>query len=58
MRYYLAVVAFATASPEPLETRSRAWFALTERYRAQLHELELDEYLDEKRRDEQRRRGD
>ena len=55
MRYYLAVVAFVTASAEPMDARLRSWFSLTERHRAQLHELELDEYLDEKHRDLQRR---
>jgi hypothetical protein len=34
-----------------MDARLRAWFALTERHAAQLHELELDEYLQEKRDD-------
>ena len=55
MRYYLAVVAFAAvptdSSVAATEARLRTWFSLTERYRAQLHELSLGEYLDEKRRD-------
>jgi hypothetical protein len=29
----------------------RAWFALTERYATQLHELDLDQYLREKHAD-------
>jgi hypothetical protein len=29
----------------------RTWFALTERHPAQLHELNLDEYLQEKHAD-------
>ena len=55
MRYYLALLAHCSVnsgSPtERMEARMRAWFALTERYAAQLHELELDEYLTEKRED-------
>lgn len=55
MRYYLAVRAFAAiqgaSSPATTEARQRTWFELTERYAAQLHELTLQEYLDEKRRD-------
>jgi len=34
-----------------MDARLRAWFALTERYPAQLHELSLDEYLQEKHDD-------
>jgi hypothetical protein len=59
MRYYLAVIAYVGASPGPprqqMEQRLRAWFQLTERYAVQLHELELNEYLDEKHRDLSRR---
>ena len=55
MRNYLALVAYASAgagiSPALTEQRLRAWFALTERHSAQLHELSLDEYLAEKHRD-------
>lgn len=55
MRYYLALLAYSsvtTGSPqEKMETRLRKWFALTERYPAQLHELDLAEYLEEKRTD-------
>ena len=56
MRYYLAVLAFAAtpAGNEAREARWRTWFSLTERYPAQLHELEWEEYLAEKRRDLQR----
>lgn len=53
MRYYLALLAYSsvdTGTPEEMmHARMRKWFALTERYPAQLHELELKEYLDEKR---------
>lgn len=53
MRYYLALLAHlgvtAGSREQQLQARLRAWFALTERYAAQLHELDLDEYLQEKR---------
>lgn len=52
MRYYLALLAYSsitTGSPqEKMHARLRKWFALTERYPAQLHEMNLDEYLEEK----------
>lgn len=55
MRYYLALQArfsITTGSPdERSQARLRAWFALTERHAAQLHEYDIDEYLQEKRRD-------
>ncbi len=55
MRYYLAIEAFLGALSEPpkaqLEKRLRDWFAATERYPRQLHELEENEYLDMKRRE-------
>jgi hypothetical protein len=54
-RYYLALLAHCAVSGKPpqeqTEARLRAWFALTERYAAQLHELDLDEYLQEKHDD-------
>jgi hypothetical protein len=58
MRYYLAIEAFLgslAAPPEArLEKRLRDWFAATERYPRQLHELEQDEYLVMKRKEYQR----
>jgi hypothetical protein len=55
IRYYLALLAHSsvnTGSPQAqMEAQLRAWFALTERYAAQLHELDLDEYLHEKHDD-------
>jgi hypothetical protein len=54
IRYHLAVLAYgsvAPGTPGAVEARQRAWFALTEKYAAQLHELDLDEYLQEKRDD-------
>lgn len=58
MRYHLAVLAHLSVAPgaggTPLLARQRAWFALTERHAAQLHEYSLDEYLQEKRKDLER----
>lgn len=55
IRYYLALLAYCSVnqgSPQAQrEARLRAWFGLTERYAAQLHELALDEYLREKHDD-------
>lgn len=55
IRNYLALQAYAgvTAGTPQAQTqaRLRAWFALTERHAAQLHELTLDEYLQEKQGD-------
>lgn len=55
MRYYLALLAYHSATTgtpqQKREQRMRKWFALTQRYPAQLHELDLQEYLDEKRAD-------
>jgi hypothetical protein len=55
MRNYLALKAYSgvqTGTPQAqMEARFRAWFALTERHAAQLHELDLDQYLDEKHAD-------
>ena len=55
MRYYLALLAHLSVAPgaggSTLLARQRAWFALTERHAAQLHEYSLDDYLREKRND-------
>jgi hypothetical protein len=55
MRNYLALKAYAgvqSGTPQAqMEARFRAWFALTERHAAQLHELDLDQYLQEKHAD-------
>jgi hypothetical protein len=55
IRNYLALIAYSSvtkgAPQEQMEARLRAWFALTERYAPQLHELDLDEYLHEKHDD-------
>ena len=61
IRYYLAVLAYCSVSQgtpqQKMEARLRAWFAHTERYATQLHELDLDEYLHEKHDDLARRAG-
>lgn len=55
MRYYLAIEAFLGALSAPpqarLEKRLRDWFAASERYPRQLHEMEQSEYLDMKRKE-------
>lgn len=55
MRNYLALVAYTSVpggSGQPqMDARLRAWFALSERHAAQLHELTLDEYLAQKHED-------
>lgn len=55
VRNYLALLAF-TSIPGPVaqphtDARLRAWFALSERYAPQLHELTRDEYLTQKHED-------
>lgn len=58
MRYFLAIDAYLNSLSAPpaqrLETRLNNWFAATERYPLQLHELERDEYLDMKRKEYRR----
>ena len=55
MRYYLAVEAYLDAESAPpqerLELRLREWFAASERYPRQLHEMAQGEYLDMKRKE-------
>lgn len=55
MRYYLAIEAYLGALSVPprarLEKRIQDWFAASERYPRQLHEMERDEYLEMKRRE-------
>lgn len=55
VRYYLAIQAFLESLDVPetqrAEQRFRRWFDLTERYPAQLHELERTEYLLYKRQE-------
>ena len=60
MRYYLAIDAYlsALALPEAqqLDRRLQTWFAATERYPRQLHEVERQEYIDMKRSEYARQR--
>jgi hypothetical protein len=55
MRNYLALQAYAGvttgAASAQTEERLRSWFAMTERHAPQLHELDLDQYLQEKHAD-------
>jgi 4-diphosphocytidyl-2C-methyl-D-erythritol kinase len=58
IRNYLALLAYngvTVGTPQAQrDARLRAWFALTERHAAQLHELDLAEYLQEKHNDLER----
>lgn len=60
MRFYLAIDAYldaVTAPPqEQLDKRMREWFAATERFPLQLHELDQKEYLAMKREEYERQR--
>jgi hypothetical protein len=55
MRYYLAIEAFlgalGAARAERTEKAARDWFAATERYRRQLHEMDEAQYLAMKRKE-------
>jgi len=61
MRYYLAIEAvlgaLSTSPSERFEKRIREWYAATERYPRQLHDMELGEYLDTKRRENLRQQA-
>ncbi len=58
MRYYLAIDAYLSAyglpAAEQPETRIREWYASTERYAQQLHEMDQTEYLEMKRKEMRR----
>ena len=62
MRYFLAIEAYLRSAAAPpyaqLEQRLLDWFAATERYAPQLHELEQGEYLAMKREELRRLPGD
>ncbi|MGV8894468.1 MAG: hypothetical protein ACOH2K_16330 [Burkholderiaceae bacterium] len=55
MRYYLAIDAYlgglSTAPAQQFEQRLESWFASTEQYPRQLHEIDRAAYLDMKRRE-------
>jgi hypothetical protein len=61
MRYFLAIEAFLGALAAPpqaqLEKRLRDWFAASERYPRQLHEMEQAEYLEMKRKEVRRQQA-
>ena len=61
MRYYLAIDAYLNALPSPageqVERRIRDWYASTERYAPQLHEMEQADYLDMKRKEIKRQQA-
>ncbi len=61
MRYYLAIDAYLSAhalpASEQVERRIREWYASTERYARQLHEMEQSEYLEMKRKEIQRQQA-
>jgi len=60
MRYYLAIDAYlgtlAAPASERFERSIERWYAATERYPRQLHEIDRDEYLEMKRGEYQRQR--
>lgn len=62
MRYFLALDAYLRSASAPahaqLEQRLRDWFAATERYAPQLHEVEEGEYLAMKREEFRRLQSD
>jgi hypothetical protein len=61
MRYYLAIDAYLSAytlpAAEQAEKRIREWYASTERYAEQLHEMEQSEYLEMKRNEIKRQQA-
>ncbi len=61
MRYYLALEAWLDTQSLPQaqqpDARLRAWFAATERYALQLHEVDEQAYLDMKRKETQRQQA-
>lgn len=61
MRYYLALDAYLDALSAPpqaqFEKRLHRWFASTERYALQLHEVTWDEYLEMKRKEYKRQQA-
>jgi hypothetical protein len=60
MRYYLAIDAYLGTLPVPASERFERsierWFAATERYPRQFHEIDRDDYLEMKRGEYQRQR--
>ena len=62
MRYYLAIDAYLSAYSLPPadqpEKRIQTWYAATERYATQLHEMDQAEYLEMKRNEMRRQRSE
>jgi hypothetical protein len=62
MRYYLAIDAYLDSLAAPpqdrVDRRLRGWFAATERYPQQLHEISQEEYLAMNRREIQRQQAE
>ncbi|MEO5861022.1 MAG: hypothetical protein ABIW48_07675 [Burkholderiales bacterium] len=62
MRYYLAIDAYlgayALPATEQVERRLQTWYASTERYATQLHEMQRSEYLEMKRKEIRRQRAE
>ncbi len=62
MRYYLAIEAYLAALDAPpadrLERRLEHWYADTDQYAPQLHELERQDYLEMKRREYKRQQNE
>jgi hypothetical protein len=60
MRYYLALEAYldnlAVPPAQQFEQRLQSWYSATEMYPRQLHEVDLDAYLDMKRREDVRQK--
>ena len=55
MRYYLAIDAYLGApATDQLERRLQAWFAATENYPLQLHEIDRASYIGMKRAEHKR----
>jgi hypothetical protein len=58
MRYYLAIdaylIAYSLPPAEQFERRIQEWYAATQRYAAQLHEMEQNDYLEMKRKEMRR----
>jgi hypothetical protein len=61
MRYYLAIEAYLGSLSAPpadqVEKRLRDWYAATERFAPQLHEMDRDEYMAMKRHEVQMQRA-
>ena len=55
MRYYLGLQALLESRAQPevqrFEWRVQRWYALTDKYRRHLYELDEKEYLDSKRKE-------